>query len=183
VLTVRCEGGVATSIANRLPGMHAAISIAGLRSRNLVKAFDQLPPFDLCLVDLERAALSELEEIFGISRQFLRAGGKLVAFHLNSDGEFLAPEHLLRTGLGGLWDGARVHYAGSAASARVVRDFREALSRYQITGIRGRLGLALSLARLAPRALLANRAEAKTLPEGLSIEPTTWTSITVEVSV
>ena len=46
-----------------------------------------------------------------------------------------------------------------------------------------KLGLALALVRIAPRALLANRAEASTPREGWSMEPGTWTSITVEVSV
>src|SRR5262249_45754085 len=143
VLTVTGEGGGATSIANHFPGMHASLSTADLRSRNLVKAFDQLPLFDLCLMDLKRDAVSELEEIFGTLRPFMRPGGKLVAFYLNSDGDFLPLDRLLETGLAELWDRARVYYAGSTASARVVREFREALLRCQATSARARLGLAL----------------------------------------
>lgn len=183
VLTVAPAGGVVESVANHLPGLHAWVSTVGVKSGNFARAFDHPREFDLCICELEVAELSELSEIFGTVRPFVRSGGKMVAFHLNAAMERSSVDSVVSAGLSGFGDKAHVYYAGSAASARIVRDFLAAAANYRAKGYGSWVRGAAALLTIIPRALMANRAEATTPMDEASVEPGSWTSITVEVEI
>ena len=174
VLFVGNRTGMANGIAN-LPGLHAWVSVEGLTSGNFPKAFDQPPQFDLCICELDWAEAMRFDEIVACARPFVREGGTILGFCLNAGQRPVPPQQLdfSRTG-------ARVTYAGSVESARVVAAHAAIFSRGSMSRVLFGLRVVAGLALLTPRSLLANLNQARA-SRARSTPPIHCTSVTLEV--
>jgi hypothetical protein len=184
VLVVVGSGGVADTVADNLPGLHARVSLADVLPGNLLKSFDQPPEFDLCICSLEISELTQFSEMAKAVSPIMRKGGKILGFHANLSLRPFSPDDM--SALRGLFNfpgAARVYYAGSEQSVRLMRKFRDAVSRRGMGMFGALTKTATMLLVVAPAALRANKAEAA-LPaeQGLQM-PAECTSITVEVTV
>lgn len=172
--------GVASSIAN-VPGRQVQVSLAGLQTGNLTKAFASPPLFDLCVVDLDVDSIVNIREIFAAVWPFVGDGGTLVGLCANFTGSTLEiDEGRLFAQLRGFLS-LRLQYAGSIQSATAIRSFeaaRAALERRNPLGL-GRALFALAAAFIGVRS--ANRNESGN-PEGARIPDSGYTSVTISAS-
>jgi hypothetical protein len=184
VLVVVGSTGIADSVADELSGLHARVSLADVLHGNLLKSFETNPQFDLCICSFEISELNQVSELVNSVSPAMRKGSKIICFYPNfSVRPFSSDEMNLLYGSLYFSKPARIYYSGSEESARVVRQFRDALSR----GPSGKLGtfgrLATLLLMVAPSALRANKLEDGLSAEQISKMPTECTSITIEVTV
>jgi hypothetical protein len=176
VLVVVGSEPLADDIADHLPGLHARVALPDVIGGNLDKAFDENPQFDLCICSMGAADLSQFVPVVKSVAPCMRKGGKVVGFHPNFDRNpqhvrtLTVPQRLLDDPSCG-----RVYYAGSGASAGVIRRLRRVGSR---TGVVGNARAMSRLLLITPQSLLANMREA------LSKEPVPeeCTSITIEMT-
>lgn len=176
VLFVGDRTGLANGLVT-LSGQHAWVTTEGLTSGNFAKAFDRPPQFDLCICDLDLADALRFNEIVAVMRPFMREGGTILGFYLNAGAQPAQVHQLDFSRVG-----ARISYAGSTASAKV-------LAAHAATFYRGRMSNALygsriaaRLALLTPRTLLANLTQALVREAEQSTPPSQCTGVTLEVS-
>jgi hypothetical protein len=182
VLFVGDRSDIVNTIVN-LSGLHAWMSVAGMKMGSLGGTFIEPPRFDICICDLDFGDFLQFSELYQAVRRFMRPGGTIIAFYLNLD---LASWPIDRNELSDLFASiphARIFYAGSDSSARLLRAFRSALSvqlRYSpiVLGT-----LAVRLALIAPQAWISNVLEARVSKKRQSLPPTLATSITIESRV
>jgi len=184
VLVVVGSGGVADTIADHLPGLHAHVSLPEVLQGNLAKAFSTPPDFDLCICALGGSELAQFGNMARAVAPCMRSGGKILGFYPNfALGPISLEEISLLQDVIDVSRSARVYYAGSDKSARVVQRWHHALTR----GGRGRFSLllraAIMLFSVTPGALSANRMEAAASEEQSSRLPEHCTSVTIDVTV
>ncbi len=181
VLVVIGSGGVADTVADHLPGLHAQVSLPELLEGNFGKAFHQPIKFDLCICTLEASELPRFRDMAQVVAPYMNRGGKILGFYPNFSLRPLSTEEIAL--LQKILESGQLHYAGSDKSARVVRRFHATL--HADTG--GRLAklvrIAMMLLTITPSALAANRSEAAAPEEQSSRLPKHCTSITIEVTV
>src|SRR5262249_14180277 len=141
-----------SSMLAHLPGLHAWMSVAGLMTNGTGGTFSQPPQFDICLCDLEFADFARFSEIYAASLRFMRHGATVIGFHLNADGAPL-PIHQneIAIDLQHIAPPARVYYAGSRRSARLLRAFRSTLSIPRRLNVVFLTKIATRLGSLAPQ--------------------------------
>ena len=113
--------------------------------------FAQPPQFDICLCDLEFADFARFSEIYAASLRFMRHGGTIIGFYLNADG---APLPIHQNEIGKDLQHippARVYYAGSLRSAKLLRAFRSTLSIPRRLNVVFLAKIATRLGSLAPQ--------------------------------
>jgi hypothetical protein len=179
VLYVGDESGVSDAIAT-FPGLHAWMSVAGLMTGSTGGTFAQPPQFDICICDLDFSDLARLSEIYAHVRRFMRPGGTIIGFHLNADAARLAiNQNELAEDLSHI--PARIHYAGSRRSAKLLRAYRSALSvprRFSLLYL-GKIVIRLGM--LTPQVWINNVTEARLRADRRSTAPSVATSITTEI--
>lgn len=177
VLFVGNRTGLANGLVS-LSGLHAWVSAEGVTSGNFSKAFDQPPQFDLCICDLDLTHAQRFSDIVAVVRPFIREGGAILGFCLNA-GPQPAPIHQLDFSR----VGARVSYAGSAGSAKVLAAHAATFSRGRMSKALYGLRVVARLALFTPRTLFANLTQAA-LPEAMhSTPPDQCTSVTLDVTI
>jgi hypothetical protein len=182
VLIVTASGGVADSVADPLPGLHAQVSLAEFTDGNFSKAFQWPIKFDLCICTLGPSDLSRFHDLAHAAAPYMNRGGKILALYPNFGLRSFSNDEiaLLRKALDLPWS-VRLHYAGSARSARVVRRFQAAMAAAASGRLKRLLRIATTLLVMAPATLAANRAEAAASGPQSSRLPEECTSVTIEV--
>jgi hypothetical protein len=182
VLFVGDRSDIVNTIVN-LSGLHAWMSVAGMKMGSLGGTFVEPPQFDICICDLDFGDLLQFSEIDEAVRRFMRPGGTIIAFYLNLDVAVLPiTSHELSDIFAGI-PHAQIFYAGSDSSARLLRAFRSALSlqlRYSAIVLGA---LAVRLALIAPQAWFSNVLEARVSKKRQSLPPILPISITIESRV
>jgi hypothetical protein len=175
---------VGETVADHLPGLHAHVSLSEVVSGNLAKAFVASPEFDLCICTLGPSELTRLMEVVKAVTPCMRRGGKIVAFHpnLTLDQISLGDISLLQSMLEST-SSARVHYAGSRQTARVVLRAQHLLAPAGAGRLADLVRTAMTLFFVTPSAFAANRSEAALSEEQWSRLPEHCMSITVELTV
>jgi hypothetical protein len=179
VLFVGDRSNIVDTIVN-LSGLHAWMSVAAMKTGSLGGTFIEPPQFDICICDLDFGDLLQFSEIYQAVRRFMRPGGTIIAFHLNLDVASLPIDRNELSDIFASIPHARIFYAGSDSSAKLLRAFRSALSvqlRYSpiVLGT-----LALRLALIAPQAWISNVLEASLSEKRQSLPRVLPTSITIE---
>jgi hypothetical protein len=182
VLVVGAGDGFIDRIADHLPGIHAVVSMSDLKTGNLLRAFDRPPQFDLCICKVEITELDALSTLIGLLRPVMSKGGTIVGLHLNYEIRPLTPDSAWIDRIARSNDVLRCHFAGSAASARVIAKFQEA-ARSSSADAYSFAVFFLRLLKMAPQALHANWAEAAIAPINSASPPSVCTSVTIEVIV
>jgi hypothetical protein len=184
VLVVIGSDCVADTIADQLPGLHAQVSFSELVEGNFNKAFKEPTKFDMCICTLGNSELHRFGDMVRAAAPHMNNNGKVLGFYPNFSLRPVSPDEIasLQNILDLPWPGL-VYYAGSDASARVVRRFHAALSGRP----KGRLARlvkgALMLLIVTPSAVGANRSEAAA-PEERSLRlPEHCTSITIDITM
>jgi hypothetical protein len=156
-----------------LPGKIAHVSPAGLGSELLHKAIEPRKHFDLCVLQLGADDLPRLGELLETLAPYMRAGGKIVGFYVNSGRPVGALTLNAQT--------SRVAFTGSAGSMRAIKIYSAAFNRLYrkrpLSVVRGLLTLVLSM----PLVFWVNRAEAAAARKGRLTDPAFRTSLTVIV--
>lgn len=181
VLVVIGSGGVADTVADHLPGLHAQVSLPELMEGNFSKAFHQPIKFDLCICTLGASELSRFRDMAEAVAPYMSSGGKILGFYPNFSLRSLSTDEIAL--LQKILESGRLHYAGSDKSARVVRRFHAALSAEAGGRMAKFVRIATMLSTITPSALAANRTEAAAPEEQSSRLPKHCTSITIEVTV
>lgn len=154
------------------------VSLSGLQTGNLAKAFASLPRFDLCIIDLDVDSIGVIGEIFSAAWPFINDGGTLVGLCANVAGSILEIDHGRLFAQLRAFPGIRLQYSGSVQSAAAVCAFDAARAdlgrRDPLAMIRGAFALAAALAG----ARRANRIEAGNR-EAAPIASGGYTSITM----
>ena len=183
VLVVVGSEPLADTIADHLPGLHARVSLLEVIGGNLDQAFSEHPQFDLCICSMGVVDLPRFAKVVKAVTPCMRKGGKVVGFHPNFDlnqnavHSFGMPESLFDNASSG-----RIYYAGSEASARIIRLARHADPQRK-RGIFGLARVAMRLLSTTRRAVAANLWEASIPEDRWSKLPENCTSITIEVTV
>jgi hypothetical protein len=177
------DGGIADTAANTLHGIHARVSKAEAFEGNLAAAFNQEPQFDLCLCTIAADDIACFAELVVEVAPCMRSGARVVGFYPNLD--LLALPAVDARLLRGLYEGpggVRVHFAGSAESARLLTRFRKVLLSVEQRGrLLGYARIVACLVFLAPRAWLANRREELEACSQQAVIPDPCTSLMIEV--
>ena len=182
-LVVMGRGGVADTVADHVPGVRVQVSLSELLEGNVSKAFHQPIKFDLCICSLGPSELPRFRDVPQAVVPYMNRGGKILAFYPN-----FSPRPLSTDKIAMLWKildlqwPARIYYAGSDRSARVVRRFHATRSRGSGGRVAKLLRIAAMLATVTPSALAANRSEAAAPEELSSRLPQHCTSVTIEVN-
>ena len=180
VLYIGERSNVSGMLAN-LPGLHAWMSVAGLMTNGTGGAFAQPPQFDICLCDLEFADFARFSEIYAASLRFVRHGGTIIGFHLNADGAPL-PIHQNEIGIDLQHvPPARVYYAGSPRSAKLLRALRSTLSIPRRLNVVFLTKIATRLGLLAPQIWISNFVEDLASKRRHSTPGAVVTSITTQI--
>jgi hypothetical protein len=178
VLLVGKSAGIAQAIADGFPGVNAAVSMAELRTGNLLFGFEQPPKFDLCICNLDSADLADFPEICKLVQPAISPKATIVGFYLHSDGERL-PLHNVVAARGLVSGPLRTYYAGSPQAARALSRFRAAAGNSG-SRLRRVVRIALMLGLVAPRAAVANWMEAAKSSDDTAQAPHGCVSITIE---
>jgi Carbohydrate esterase, sialic acid-specific acetylesterase len=180
VLYVGDRSNVSGMLAN-LPGLHAWMSVAGLLTNGTGGTFAQPPQFDICICDIEFADFARFSEIYAASLRFMRHGGTIIGFYLNADGSPL-PIHQNEIGkdLQHI-PPARVYYAGSLRSAKLLRAFRSTLSIPRRLNFVFLVKIATRLSLLAPQISINNFFEGLASRKRHSTPGAVATSITTHI--
>jgi hypothetical protein len=181
-LVVMGRGGVADTVADHVPGVHAQVSLSELLEGNVRKAFSQPITFDLCICSLGPSELTRFRDVRQAVMPYMNRGGKILAFYPNFSLRPLSTDEITM-----LWTipdlrSGRVYFAGSDRSARVVRRFHATLSRGSGGRVAKLVSIATMLARITPSALAASRSDAAAPEELSSRVPQQCLSVTIEVS-
>jgi hypothetical protein len=180
VLYIGDRSNVSGTVAH-VAGLHAWMSIASLMTGSMGGTFAQPPRFDICLCDLEFTDLARFSEIYAAALRFMRPSGTIIGFHLNADGAPLSiHQNEIAKGLPHI-PPARVYYAGSPRSAKLLRVFRSTLSLPHSLGPVFLAKIAIRLGSLAPQIWISNVIEAFTSKKRHSIPGAVATSITTEL--
>jgi hypothetical protein len=185
VLVIGSKDGIGNAVSDHLPGLHGLVSVSDLKTGNLAKALDHATNWDLCICDLESTELADFSTTVNAVRPVMLNGGMIVGFLPNYDAATLAVDSALIDSLSRSRDVCRFYFAGSSASARIIRKFRAAAHSYggrNYAFIR-RTMFILRLLKMVPETLASNRAEAASSPEGFSTPPPICTSVTLEVVI
>jgi hypothetical protein len=183
-LVIIGRGGIADTVADGLPGLHAKVSLAEALQGNLAAALSRSREIDLCICTLDDLEIVQFSEIVKALAPCLREGGRIIGFYPNMDLDLLSVDNpKLLHGLSDLPGSARIYYAGSPQSAQVLQSFRKALSAPSMGRVINVPRFATALLRLTPRALIANRLEDMIPEDQLSLLPDPCTSLTLEVSL
>jgi carbohydrate esterase-like sialic acid-specific acetylesterase len=180
VLYIGDRSNISGMLAN-LPGLHAWMSVAGLMTSGTGGTFAQPPQFDICLCDLEFADFARFSEIYAASLPFMRHGGTIIGFYLNADG---APLPIHQNEIGKDLQHispARVYYAGSPRSAKLLRAFRSTLSIPRRLNVVFLAKIAIRLGLLAPQIWISNLVEGLASKKGHSTPGAVATSITTHI--
>jgi hypothetical protein len=177
VLYIGDRSNVSGMLGN-LPGLHAWMSVAGLMTSGTGGTVGP-PQFDTCLCDLEFADLARLPVIYGAARPFMRPGGTIIAFYMNSDGAPL-PLNELAKDLRNIPQ-LRIYYSGSNRSANLLRSFRSTLSTPRGSRVMLLAKIATRLALLAPSVWISHTVQALASEKRQSTPPAVATSITTEI--
>jgi hypothetical protein len=180
VLYIGERSNVSGMLAN-LPGLHAWMSVAGLMTNGTGGTFAQPPQFDVCLCDLEFADFARFSEIYAASLRFMRPGGTIIGFHLNADG---APLPIHQNEIGKDLQHipqARVYYAGSPRTAKLLRAFRSTLSIPRRLNVVFLARIATRLGLLTPQIWASNFLEGLASKKRQSAPGAVATSITTQV--
>jgi hypothetical protein len=184
VLVVTGSGDVADTITDQLPGLHAKISFSELIEGNFKRAFKEPTKFDICICTLGSSELHRFGDMVRAAAPHMNNNGNVLGFYPNfsvrpvSTDEIASLQNILDLPCAGV-----VYYAGSDASARVVRRFHAALSSGKGGRLARLLKAALMLFILTPSAVVANRAEAAAPEESSLRLPEHCTSITIDIIV
>src|SRR5262245_5293733 len=181
VLVVIESGGLADTIADDLPGLHAHVSLSELTGD---KTWEPQIKFDLCLCSLGASELAQFNDLVMATAPHMHSGGKIIGCYLTFGLRPLSKhEILMLQNVSDLPWPTKVHYAGSRKSARLVKRFQSIISA-DIS--RGRLAnvlrIATTLLAITPGALFTNLSEASASEEHSSRLPKDCTSVTIEVT-
>jgi hypothetical protein len=180
VLYIGDRSNVSGMLAN-LPGLHAWMSVAGLMTNGTGGTFAQPPQFDICLCDLEFADFARFSEIYAASLRFMRHGGTIIGFHLNADGAPLPiQQNEIARDLHHI-PPARVYYAGSPRSAKLLRAFRSTLSIPHRLNVVFLAKITTRLGLLAPQIWIGNFVDGLASKKRHSTPGAVATSITTEI--
>jgi hypothetical protein len=181
VLVVTESGGLADTIADDLPGVHAQVSLLELTGD---KTWDPQIKFDLCLCTLGASELTRFNDLVIAAAPYMHSGGKIIGCYFNFVlRPFLKHEIVMLQNVNDLPWPTKIHYAGSSRSARLVKRFHSVIS---VDTSRGRLAnllrMATTLLAITPGALLTNLLESSGSGEHSSRLPKDCTSVTIEVT-
>jgi hypothetical protein len=180
VLYIGERSNISGMLANS-SGLHAWMSVAGLMTNGSGGTFAQPPQFDICLCDLEFADFARFSEIYAASLRFMRHGGTIIGFHLNADG---APLPIHQNEIGKDLQQippARVYYAGSPRSAKLLRTFRSTLSIPRRLNVIFLAKIAARLGLLVPQIWIRNFVEGLGSKKRHSTPGAVATSITTQI--
>jgi hypothetical protein len=180
VLVVSSGGGLADTLADHLPGLHAQVSLPEFLGGNFAKAFHEPTKFDLCICSLGPSDLLRFRDVAQMAGPYMSTGGKVIGFYPNFGLRSLSANEIAML-CDPRWS-KTVYYAGSAESARAIRKFYAALGWNAGSRLAKLVRVATMLLTVTPMALAANRSEAAD-PQGHSSRlPEHCTSITIEVT-
>ncbi len=178
-LIVGLCSGLTGAIVADFSGVQGRVSVPDMRTGNFAKAFSSRPEFDIVVCDLTRAELLEFAQIYAAVRPFVRDGGKIIAFYYRAELTPLPEGALVLGDVPIELDERREYYAGTTASARVLKRYQ---NMFRGIGLPEVARVAIALLSLVPRSCAASRSEART--NSLAWDPDRpCTSVTVEITV
>lgn len=183
VLELASDSASITPLGSYLPGAHVRVTAAQLGSSNFKAAALNLPKFDLCLCDLNFQQLGQFSRLCNGIVPYMRPGGTIIGFYLNSGVESPAVETTVKQGLLGFSEVAQVYYAGSAQSTRAIARLDRAAFELRNKGLTALPQLAFCVLASSVSAFFANRAQSRVSIESASKRPAICESVTLKVTV
>ncbi len=178
-LLISNGGSIGRLVVQRVRGETISITPKMVAPPGLEREITGSGRIDLCFCDLTFDDLFQVRAIVDRVAPLLRAGGKIIVFHLNYppqdlDGSTFPFTQSLFPSIGR----SRIFFTGSLPAKIALRRFTRDITSYELSRIRGICGFALSLALCAPLALAAGWAERRSNPQQL---PRHCTSMTIEI--